>query len=60
MKNLENYGVQELNVKEVCSTDGGGGGGNWVVALFGWYAYETLNDVESAKSSANAGFAAAQ
>ena len=56
MKHLENYGVQELNAREMESTDGGW----WPIAVLGWYIYETLNDVDSATSSANAGFAAAQ
>ena len=34
MKNLENYGVQELNAKEIMETDGG-----WVVPILRGIAY---------------------
>jgi len=55
MKNLESFGVQELNAKEIREVEGG----LWPLALLGWYVYETLNDVDSATSSFNSGWNAA-
>jgi hypothetical protein len=49
MKNLQNYGVQELGHKETKNTNGGGFG--WGIALLMYLAYETVtNPVSSGKS----------
>ena len=49
MKNLQNYGVQEMNAEEMENINGGGFG--WGIALLMYLAYETVtNPVSSGKS----------
>ncbi len=53
MKNLENFGVQELNSKEIRETDGGYW---WVLqGAIGTFLYEVVNDWENNVAAFKAG-----
>jgi hypothetical protein len=53
MKNLQSFGVHELNIKEIRETDGGYYPGIGL-ALLAYFVYETLsNPVSSGQAFAN-------
>ncbi len=53
MKNLENYGVLEMNAKEIKKTDGG-----LLLAIFLYIAWETLGNPSASNDAARAGWEA--
>ena len=54
MKNLENYGVQEINAEEIRETDGGFLG-ILLAAAATYLVYETLGNWEASNAVCNAG-----
>jgi hypothetical protein len=53
---LENYGVSKMETREMKTTDGGG----WILAVVGWYLYETLKDTDAFLESFGKGVEAAK
>ncbi len=53
MKNLKDYGVLELDAKEIRKTDGG-----LLWALFAYLAWETLGNPSASNAAARAGWGA--
>ncbi|NCT10536.1 MAG: hypothetical protein GW772_10745 [Flavobacteriia bacterium] len=56
MKNLQSFGVQELDAKEVRETEGGI---PWLGAFLAWYVYETLDNTDASREAMASGAKAA-
>ncbi len=56
MKNLENYGVQELGTNELANIGGGNPILRWVGATLGSFIYDVIADWESNTVAFNEGF----
>jgi len=55
MKNLENYGVLEMNSQEIKETDGGGFWAAIAVGAIGSFLYEVVNDWDANVAAFNQG-----
>ncbi len=57
MKNLENYGVKELNTKDIKETDGGIFGAILAAAAI-YLVYETIGNWSASREAFESGYAA--
>lgn len=58
MKNLHNYGVQELEEKKLENINGGDLG--WGAAFLAYFVYETLSNPVSSGNAFSSGFSAGE